>query len=194
MFNAIQKGMKMNQPNVIKCLLACAATVFSVGVFASEESDFEMIGPQEVAIEHVDYSLEIKPKQGWVTLGGLSKHDGKRLDNGQDYNEINPGLGYEYPLDQNWSISAGVFHNSFSKPSFYVAGFRQLFGTETYRFGVSGGLFTGYAISTIVPNLMPTFMYERERWGLNFFYSPSLRRGGERITNNTLIVQLKVKF
>lgn len=178
-----------------KLVVVLVGLLCSSAVWASEEgSVFGPIGSQEIVAEHVDYSLNIEEKKGWVTLGGLSKHDGKRLDTGEDYNEFNPGLGYEYPVDENWSLSAGVFQNSYAKASFYVAAFRQLFGTQQYRFGVSGGLFTGYEYASVVPSLMPTFMYEKDRWGLNFFYAPSINRDGKKVSNNTIIVQLKVRF
>lgn len=161
---------------------------------ANEESVFGSTGSQEIVLEHVDYSLNIEEKKGWITLGGLSKHNGKRIDTGEDYNEFNPGLGYEHPIDENWSISAGVFYNSHAKTSVYLAGFRQLLGINNFRLGISGGLFTGYSYASIVPSLMPTLMYEKERWGLNFFYAPSIKRDGKKVSNNTVIVQLKVRF
>jgi hypothetical protein len=146
-------------------------------------------------IDHIEYSIAPAEPKLWVTLGGISKHDGERIDSsGQDYNEINPGFGVEYALTENWSLSTGVFHNSYNENSLYGAAFYQFLGDQKHRFGLSGGLFTGYPLASVIPNLMPAYIFEQESWGLNFFFSPGFSKDGQKVTNNTLVAQFKIRF
>ena len=51
----------------------------------------------------------------WLTIGGLSYHTSGY------YNQINPGIGLEVPIQNNTTFNMGFYKNSYNRKSDYVA-------------------------------------------------------------------------
>ena len=77
-----------------------------------------------------------------ITL--ISKHIGTK----DNFNEVNPGIGLSYFVAKNWELRGGYFHNSYKRPTFYMAAnyVPVIFDLENFTFtlGIAGGLATGY--------------------------------------------------
>lgn len=87
----------------------------------------------------------------YVTTSLGSHHFGVR-DNGERYNEFNPGIGFEAaqkPFAHIWgmpvrtSLSAGYYDNSIDKPSFYLVGGLETCKPFTPDFAACGGIQAG---------------------------------------------------
>lgn len=73
---------------------------------------------------------------------------------GGGYNNINPGIGFEYRLRDRFHVGAGAYYNSMEAPSVYaLAGF-ETSGKKRLGVGIEAGVITGYNES-IVPAAMP---------------------------------------
>lgn len=150
-------------------------------------------------IEKADDFFNVsEPESRWINVGAFSRHDGKRIDNGQEYNETNSGLGYEWQASEHVNYSLGFFENSYAKTSWYASAFYGYTVATTswgkLRLGLTGGLVTGYPANDVLPLFLPTAMIETKHAGINIGYSPSFSRGGEKISNDALIVQVKFRF
>jgi len=109
----------------------------------------------------------------WVNPGLYSVHfqDG-------DYNDENWGLGLEYRLTKDWSVSAGSFKNSDWETSHYFSFYWQPWMLGPIKLGATLGALDGY------PNykdgdwffaVIPAATYEGKRVGLNVLLVPSYK-------------------
>lgn len=153
--------------------------------------------PEPTFIEQIkeDFAFNFStPEKRWFNLGAFSKHSGKRLDTGHDYNEQNTGLGYEWAATEHVNYGFGFYNNSYDQSSVYASVFREFFSVGRLRGGLTAGLVTGYPRASVLPFLFPTLAYEHNRIGFNLSYSPSVSSKGEQMTTDVLILQVKFAF
>lgn len=111
----------------------------------------------------------------WLHTGGVSKHESS---NPRD--ETNPGLGLEYRLDGRWAVSAGTFHNSFSRQSTYALVNWTPLQRGRFRFGLTGGAVTGYQKKKLglhgqaIPVVLPTMDLTAGRFSMALIAAPPL--------------------
>lgn len=80
------------------------------------------------------------------------------------FNEVNPGLGLEYELNDNLSFRVGTYKNSLNINSEY-AGIKYSYNHNKYvSYGLIGGLVTGYELTGnahyrkyVLPNITVKF-------------------------------------
>lgn len=112
------------------------------------------------------------------------------------YNEVNPGLGYEHPLNERHTFSLGFYDNSYDRNTDYILDLwqplqgRSDFGT--FKFGLAFGIATGYENDSFSPVAVPMLSYENSTWGLNLitvtFPTPVL------LKRSVFALQLKIKL
>ncbi|PUE09637.1 hypothetical protein B9Z51_10705 [Limnohabitans sp. T6-5] len=110
----------------------------------------------------------------WVNAGFYSAH----FDTDKGLRNANPGLGFEYKLDDAWSATAGRFINSDSANSSYVGAYYQPWVVSGIKLGVVGGAFNGYPKAFNggwFPAVLPVATYESGPWGLNVALVPPLK-------------------
>ncbi|MCE9506735.1 MAG: hypothetical protein K8R48_00250 [Alphaproteobacteria bacterium] len=73
---------------------------------------------------------------------------------GGGYNNINPGIGFEYRLRDRFHVGAGIYRNSMEVPSVYALAGIETSGKKRIGFGAEAGIITGYNES-IIPAAMP---------------------------------------
>src|SRR4051812_17724816 len=77
-----------------------------------------------------------EPKNIWVNPGFYSAH----FDSGKGLENSNFGLGFEYPLNDTYRVTAGAFHNSDRRQSHYIGLYVLPFEFYGVKFGaVVGG-------------------------------------------------------
>lgn len=85
----------------------------------------------------------------YVSIGGFSYHSERHRSNGQDWNEFNPGLGFEHEVPEPWTLAAGVYRNSFARTTVF-AGIRwEPIRLGLAKFGIMAAAATGYASPVI---------------------------------------------
>ena len=202
-------------PESVESLPGEVKHIFEVLVLLPEVTGEEPIGSSAELIEVVDVPIDpadpeessfwagvqedfafnfSSPKERGLNLGAFSKHSGKRLDTGHDYNEQNTGLGYEWAATEHVNYGFGFYNNSYDQSSVYASVFREFFSVGRLRGGLTAGLVTGYPRASVLPFLFPTLAYEHDRFGVNLSYSPSVSSKGEQMTTDVLILQLKFAF
>lgn len=110
----------------------------------------------------------------WVNAGFYSAH----FDTDKGLRNANPGLGFEYKLDDSWSATAGRFINSDSANASYVGAYYQPWTVSGVKLGVVGGAFSGYPKAFNggwFPAVIPVASWEGERIGLNLALVPPLK-------------------
>jgi hypothetical protein len=110
----------------------------------------------------------------WLNAGFYSAH----FDTDKGLRNANPGLGFEYKLDDRWSATAGRFINSDNAHSSYVGAYYQPWVVSGVKLGVVGGDFNGYPKAFDggwFPALLPVATWEGERFGLNVALVPALK-------------------
>lgn len=110
----------------------------------------------------------------WLNAGFYSAH----FDTGKGLRNANPGLGFEYKLDDTWSATAGRFINSNDAHSSYVGAYYQPWTVSGIKLGVVGGAFNGYPKAFNggwFPAVIPVATWEGERFGLNMALVPPLK-------------------
>ena len=125
----------------------------------------------------------------WVNAGFYSTH----FDTDKGLRNANPGLGFEYALDDTWSVTAGRFINSNNAHSSYVGAYYQPWRLGDVKLGVVGGAFNGYPNAFNggwFPAVIPTASLERGHWGLNVALVPPLK---DRLYG-AVSFQLKYRF
>lgn len=104
------------------------------------------------------------------------------FDRDKQYNENNVGLGLEHRVNDDWSISAGFFRNSFDRHTNYLfAGYTPV-EVAGWRTGVVMGAVTGYE-NGASPWLTGVAMRDFGRIGINLVFSGA-----------AIAVQLKVSL
>lgn len=125
----------------------------------------------------------------WVNAGFYSAH----FDTDKGLRNANPGIGFEYRLDDTWSATAGRFRNSNDAHSSYVGAYYQPWTWAGMKLGVVAGAFNGYPHANNggwFPALIPTASLERGHWGLNVALVPPLK---DRLYG-AVSFQLKYRF
>lgn len=110
----------------------------------------------------------------WLNTGFYSAH----FDSQQGLRNANPGLGFEYKLDDTWSATGGRFINSDNAHSSYLGAYYQPWSFTGAKLGVVGGLFNGYPNAFKggwFPALIPVATWEGERFGLNVALVPPIK-------------------
>lgn len=125
----------------------------------------------------------------WINPGFYSLH----FDRDKDLEDQNWGLGVEYVLNDQWSLTAGAFRNSDRERSHYVGAYFMPFEWQGLKFGAAVGAFDGYPHyrdGGWFPALIPTVAYESRHWGLNVGIIPSYK---DRLYG-AITFQFKVRF
>ena len=125
----------------------------------------------------------------WLNAGFYSAH----FDTDKGLRNANPGLGFEYRLNNDWSATAGRFINSDSAHSSYVGAYYQSWTVSCVKLGVVGGVFNGYPKAFNggwFPAVMPVATLERGHRGLNMMLVPPLK---DRLYG-AVSFQLKFRF
>lgn len=110
----------------------------------------------------------------WLNAGFYSAH----FDTGKGLRNANPGLGFEYKLDDSWSATAGRFINSDNAHSSYIGAYYQPWTVAGAKLGVVGGAFNGYPKAFNggwFPAIIPVATWEGQRFGLNVALVPPLK-------------------
>ena len=117
---------------------------------------------------------EFDAKRLWVNAGFYSAHFDKDLG----LRNANPGLGFEYRIDDNWRATAGHFINSDNANSNYVGAYYQPWTFAGVKLGVVAGAFNGYPKAFNggwFPAVLPVATFESGHWGLNVALVPALK-------------------
>jgi hypothetical protein len=125
----------------------------------------------------------------WINAGFYSAH----FDTGQGLRNANPGIGFEYRIDDTWSATAGRFRNSNNANSNYVGAYYQPWTWAGVKLGVVAGAFNGYPNTYRggwFPAIIPTASLEGQHWGLNVALVPPLK---DRLYG-AVSFQLKYRF
>ena len=125
----------------------------------------------------------------WLNAGFYSAH----FDTDKGLRNANPGLGFEYRLNDDWSATAGRFINSDSAHSSYVGAYYQPWTVSGIKLGVVGGVFNGYPKAFNggwFPAVLPVATLEQGHWGLNVALVPPLK---DRLYG-AVSFQLKYRF
>lgn len=134
------------------------------------------------------------PTRPWVSLSGVSYH----LERASEFNQNNPGMGVEWPIQAPWSydtrLALGGFKNSESARSLYAGAFIFPFSSASGQFkaGALLGMIDGYKGANnggFFPLAVPTIAYEADHIGANLFLIPPVST-----IPPTLALQLKFRF
>lgn len=87
------------------------------------------------------------------------------------FNEVNPGLGYEHPLNETNTLALGFYHNSYKRNTDYILDIWQPLqwapNNGKLKFGLAAGLVSGYEGDSFSPIAVPMLSYEHNSWGIN---------------------------
>lgn len=122
-------------------------------------------------------------------------------DRSTHFEEFNPGIGAECYFTPEWAATAGYFHNSLSRPSFYGGAVwaPEFAHWGWFRIAAMGGLISGYDYGrwgighnrSVGPVLAPIVMTDFGRVGANFILIPPI--SSEKLPF-TIGFQLRVRF
>lgn len=84
-----------------------------------------------------------KTNKLFIDLSLISKHIG--VDEDDDYNEINPGIGLSYFIADKWEMRGGYYNNSYARPTFYLTANYVPLSTNLKQFNLKLGLAAGFA-------------------------------------------------
>ena len=136
-----------------------------------------------------DEGAFFEAKRLWLNAGFYSAH----FDADKGLRNANPGLGFEYHINEDWSATAGRFINSDSAHSNYLGAYYQPWRLAGAKLGVVGGAFDGYPKAFNggwFPAVLPVASWEGERFGLNLMLVPPLK---DRLYG-AVSFQLKYRF
>ena len=132
---------------------------------------------------------ELDTSRLWLNAGFYSAH----FDSHKGLRNSNPGLGFEYKIDKDWSATAGRFVNSNGAHSSYLGAYYQPFTLAGGQWGAVAGVFNGYPNAFNggwFPAVIPTASFEAPHWGLNVALVPPLK---DRLYG-AISFQLKYRF
>lgn len=102
----------------------------------------------------------------------------------KDFNDFNPGLGFECWPNQNWAVTAGGFRNSLDRPSWYAGGLwsPDIVTWSHVRLAVMAGIISGYNYGVwgiggnhaVGPVVAPILMTNIGKFGLNLILIPPI--------------------
>ena len=125
----------------------------------------------------------------WVNPGFYSYH----LQRDKGFNNVNTGLGFEAPLSNTYSVTAGFFHNSDRETSRYVGLYAMPVQIGAFKAGAAIGAFDGYPKMRDggwFPAVIPTVAFEGSHLGLNVSFIPTV---GDKL-HGAVTFQLKYKI
>jgi hypothetical protein len=125
----------------------------------------------------------------WINPGFYSFH----FDDHKGLRNPNPGVGFEYVLNSDWSATGGRFLNSDNALSSYLGVYYQPLHLGPFKFGTVGGVFNGYPKAFNggwFPALLPVATWESGPVGLNLAWVPPI---SNRLYG-AVSLQLKVRF
>jgi hypothetical protein len=125
----------------------------------------------------------------WVNPGFYSYH----LQRDKGFNNVNTGLGFEAPLSNTYSVTAGFFHNSDRETSRYVGLYAMPLQIGAFKAGAAIGAFDGYPKMRDggwFPAVIPTVAFEGSHLGLNVSFIPTV---GDKL-HGAVTFQLKYKI
>ena len=125
----------------------------------------------------------------WLNAGFYSAH----FETDKGLRNANPGLGFEYRLNNDLSATAGRFINSDSAHSSYLGAYYQPWTVSGVKLGVVAGVFNGYPKAFNggwFPAVLPVATLEQGHWGLNVALVPPLK---DRLYG-AVSFQLKFRF
>jgi len=142
-----------------------------------------------VAVAPSSARAEFDPGQAWLNAGFYSYH----YQRNRGLEDANPGIGIEWPLNEQFSLTGGLFRNSDRERSHYLGVYYMPFELGGAKIGAAVGGFDGY------PNMknggwfaavVPTVAFEGRHWGLNVAIIPELK---DRLYG-AITFQLKYRF
>lgn len=148
-----------------------------------------MHGSASAQTEAGAFDLSTELRKVWLNPGFYSYH----FDRSKGLEDFNPGLGFEYPVNEMVSVTAGAFRNSDRVQSRYIGAYVMPFEFYGVKLGAVVGGFDGYPNyrnGNWFPALIPTAAIEGRRWGLNIAIIPSYK---DRLYG-ALTFQLKYRF
>ena len=128
-------------------------------------------------------------KRTWFNPGFYSYH----LQKDKGLENVNPGFGIEVPINNTYSFTAGVFHNSDRATSRYVGVYVMRYQLGPFKAGAVVGGFDGYPQAFNggwFPAIIPVLALERQQLGLNVAFIPTV---GDRL-HGAVSFQLKYRF
>lgn len=135
------------------------------------------------------HAFDLDVRHAWVNPGFYSYH----LQRDKDFNNVNTGLGFELPLSETYSVTAGVFHNSDRATSHYVGLYVMPYRWGPFKAGAVVGGFNGYPKAFEggwFPAILPVLSMEGRQLGLNIGFVPTV---GDRL-HGAVSFQLKYRF
>jgi hypothetical protein len=133
--------------------------------------------------------LGLDVRKAWINPGFYSYH----LQRDKNLDNVNPGLGFELPLTDTYSFTAGVFHNSDRATSHYVGIYAMPYRLGPFKAGAVIGGFNGYPKAFNggwFPAAIPVLSMEGRQLGLNVGFVPTV---GDRL-HGAVSFQLKYRF
>lgn len=124
----------------------------------------------------------------WSVATVMSKHLGTETK----FNEWNPGLGFEYHVNESVVIAAGRYKNSMDRKSSYLIGGWTPLHLGLVKAGVAVGAVNGYPMlndGKMAPVAMGLVRVEGEKLGANVLVMPAFK--GSPLTVG---LQLKWRF
>jgi hypothetical protein len=125
-------------------------------------------------VAQAEPGLGFETNRLWINAGFYSAH----FETDKGLRNANPGLGFEYRVNEDWGATAGHFTNSDNAKSNYIGAFYQPWTLSGVKLGVVAGAFNGDPKAFNggwFPALFPTASLEGQRWGLNVALVPPLK-------------------
>lgn len=122
----------------------------------------------------------------WVNPGFYSYH----FEHDKDLKNVNTGLGAEATINETYSATLGVFHNSDHQTSRYLGLYVMPYQRGAFKAGAAVGVFNGYPKvrdGDWFPAVIPAVAIEGQRLGLNLSFVPTV---GNRL-HSAVIFQIK---
>jgi hypothetical protein len=122
----------------------------------------------------------------WMNPGFYSYH----FEHDKELKNVNTGLGAEVTINDTYSATLGVFHNSDHQTSRYVGLYVMPYRIGAFKAGAAAGVFNGYPKvrdGEWFPALIPAVAIEGQRLGLNMSFVPKF---GNRL-HSAVIFQIK---
>lgn len=134
------------------------------------------------------FSMPVCAGDLWLQGGFFSKHISETKE---EMREVNPGLGFQYDVNESVSVIGGQYLNSLSIGSDYFGSFIG-YRSGVVKAGASVVLINGYPLmnnGNEFLGLVPTISVEGERLGFNVVFIPPI----EGVVG-VVAVQFKIKI
>jgi hypothetical protein len=125
----------------------------------------------------------------WINPGFYTLH----FDRNKGLEDANPGIGIEWPINETYSLTAGLFRDSDRERSHYAGLYVMPFEFHGVKFGAVVGGFDGYPKTNNggwFAAVIPTAAIEGRNWGLNVAIIPTIK---DRLYGG-ISFQLKYRF